>query len=208
MSERFDFSKRKIRGWKRKIKEIETWKNYYIQLDLAALEKNHREYVKTWIHPFYSLRRYSIPFWYKRLIIEALLEIYDSWQQTMETYKTPYYLKVWLFEKDFIRSQIVVSFKEMYHSYDETFEELKNRQTLPETLFVEKAAGFSWEEGIRADVWYESELLEDVASGLYSEAEVESIKQSAYRIEQRKDDRLYLVNGDTVWVGTKKWKKK
>jgi len=50
-------NKKKIRGWKRRIKSIETWKQRHIHLDIAQLEQYHRDYVKLWISPWYRLTK-------------------------------------------------------------------------------------------------------------------------------------------------------
>ncbi|MGL4697921.1 hypothetical protein [Enterococcus larvae] len=197
----FDLRKRKIRGWKRRAKKIERWKNAYMELDKKALAAYDRDYVKVWIAPFFSLQKHTLPFWYKRLVIEALLEIYASWKQTMDTFDEPYYLKVWVFEKDFMSSQVVVSARSYLHFYDQTFEGLKPVGALPDGMMVEAAKGLDWEQGVDVAAWFERELQEDLQSELYSQEEIQAIRESAYRVTEYNEDLIYLIKNDTVWVG-------
>ncbi|MBL1224120.1 hypothetical protein [Enterococcus sp. BWR-S5] len=200
---RFDFKKRKIRGWKRKVRKIEQWKNTYLELDQEALAKYNREYVKVWIAPFFSLQKHTIPLWYKRLVIQALLDIYSSWQQQLVKLDEPYYLKVWIFEKDFMWSQVVVSVRSALHFYDETFEELTPVSSLPNEFAVEAAKLLEWKKGFTAVTWFEGEMQEDIRDGLYTEEEIQAIKDSAYKVQEYKGEAMYLVKDDIVWVGKK-----
>lgn len=77
-------NKKKIRGWKRRIKQIEQWKQRHIALDMERLVRHNRDYVKIWIDPFYRLTRRNPPIWYSRLILGAMIEIHQSWLQQMQ----------------------------------------------------------------------------------------------------------------------------
>lgn len=68
-------NKKKIHGWKRRIKQIEQWKQRHIDLDIERLCRNNRDYVKLWIDPFYRLTRRNPPMWYYRLILESMIEM-------------------------------------------------------------------------------------------------------------------------------------
>lgn len=200
----FDFSKRKIRGWKRRVKKIQQWKNTYLELDMAALEAYDRDYVKVWIAPFFSLQKHTLPMWYKRLVIQALTEIHASWKMQLDTLGEPYYLKLWIFEKGFMWSQVVVSVRRNLHFYDQTFEGLEPVAGLPEGLATEAAEKFVWHKGFSVSVRYESELQEDAQEGFYSEAETQAIRDSAYLVEKKETEILYFMKEDVVWVGEPK----
>lgn len=197
----FDFRKRKIRGWKRRVKKIERWKQAYLALDREALAKYNRDYVKVWIAPFFSLQVYTLPFWYKRLVIQALLEIYASWKQTLDEGDESYYLKIWVFEKDIMRSQVMVSVGELLHFYDQSFEELTPVDGLPTRLAIETAEELNWDQGFTVDAWYEGEMQEEIKDGLYTEEEIQAIKDSAYSVQEYKGEPVYLVKDGIVWVG-------
>lgn len=200
---RFDFRRQKIRGWKRRVRAIEAWKKRVIELDIDALANDSREYVKIWIHPFYSLRRYTLPNWYKRLIINALKDIYATWEMQMETIDEPYYLKMWLFDKEFERSQIVVAFRDCLHFYEGVFDQVQESEYFPKALWTKEIADFTWDKGNTISVWSASDLLEEVKTGFMSEGEKEQVEKSAYRIEKSGTECLFIVKEDTVWIGCK-----
>ncbi|MDT2683328.1 hypothetical protein [Enterococcus gallinarum] len=73
MIDKPDFRRQKIRGWKRRVKEIDQWKTSNMSLDFGLLEEYSRAYVKLGSLSFYSLfRKYDLPPWYKRFIIQEL----------------------------------------------------------------------------------------------------------------------------------------
>ena len=75
--------RKKIRGLRRKVKRIETWKENNINLNVDSLLEYGMEYIKLWISPFYNL--YTInqyecghknpPNWFNRLILKAMFYI-------------------------------------------------------------------------------------------------------------------------------------
>lgn len=202
MDDKPDFSKQKIRGWKRRVRDIERWKAYNMQLDLSLLEKYDRDYVKLGSLSFYSLfRKYNLPTWYKRLIIQALIEVYDSWKQDLEKLDEPYYLKVWIFEEDILYSQVVASYREMLHFYDTTFIEIEKVDSLSGELTTKNTSDLKWHKGFNTIGWSEADLLEDIKDGFYTDEEVQSIKDSAYAITEYSGDTFYIQKAGVVWLG-------
>ncbi|WP_049790037.1 hypothetical protein [Paenibacillus sp. JDR-2] len=112
----------KIRGWKRRIRHIEQWKQRNIVLDMDTLAAFGRDYAKLWIPPFHGLVRRTPPIWYNRLLLDAMIEVYNSWQETLTKTEEPFYLKIWLFDPEFINSQIVAAYRDGLHFYDNAFE--------------------------------------------------------------------------------------
>ncbi|MHC5247029.1 hypothetical protein [Enterococcus sp. LJL90] len=200
MAIRTDFRKRKIRGWKRRLEEIERWKYYCIKLDKNQLEKYSRDYVKLLNLSFYSLREYTIPNWYKRRILKALVEVYDSWRKSLEQLDEPHYLKIWVFKKDFLHSQVVVSYRDMLHYYDKTFAEIEP-STLPSELAIKETDQFSWQQGLNLGQQTENELLEDIQIGFSTEEEAQAIRDGAYAIERQEKDTSYVMLIDQIWIG-------
>lgn len=202
MDDKPNFSKQKIRGWKRRVRDIERWKAYNMQLDLSLLEKYDRDYVKLGGLSFYSLfRKYNLPTWYKRLIIQALIEVYDSWKQDLEELDEPYYLKVWIFEEDILYSQVVASYREMLHFYDTTFVEIEKVDSLPREFTTKNTSDLKWHKGFNTIGWSEADLLEDIKDGFYTDEEVQSIKDSAYAITESSGDTFYIQKAGVVWLG-------
>lgn len=202
MTDKPDFRRQKIRGWKRRVKEIDQWKAYCMKLDVRQLERYSRDYVKLYSLSFYSLlKRYVLPLWYKRLIIQALIDVHDSWKQTLEELGEPYYLKIWIFEKDILHSQVVVSYREMLNFYDNSFGEVEKVEALPEELTFNNAEELQWQKGFDLISFSEEELIEDINDGLYTIEEVQSIKESANWISEISGDRFYVIKNGAVWLG-------
>ncbi len=202
MNDKPYFYKQKIRGWKRRVRDIERWKANNLDLNLSLLEKYDRDYVKLGSLSFYSLfRKYNLPIWYKRLIIQALIDVYNSWKQDLEKLNEPYYLKVWIFEEDILHSQVVASYKAMLNFYDTTFLEIEKVQALPEKFTTKNTNDLSWSRGFDVLHWSEADLLEDITDGFSTVEEAQSIRDSAYSISKTSNDTYYIHKGDAVWLG-------
>ncbi|WP_410981780.1 hypothetical protein [Bacillus cereus] len=211
MREFYHSKKKKIRGWKRHKRKIDKWRRNVIDLDMNDIRENQRDYAKLWIHPFYSLARINPPNWYRRLLLNEMIDVYLSWYKKMEKENENFYLKIWLYEPDFMKSQIVVAYKDCVKFYDDTFDKQTNEKTFPfhkYESFKDKLALFEWEAHIDVDVYWGGELKEDMNLGFKTKDEVDEIINQSYKNEKIKlndgYDILYNVNVGDVWVGTLK----
>lgn len=187
-----------------------------MQLDMEYLAHHQRDYVKLWIDPFYRLVRRNPPVWFSRLLLAALLDIYEAWHQQLKQRNEAFYLKIWLFEPDFISSQVVAAIGEQLHAYDHAFEQntmmqVKADERLAKLPLLQKIKGvelFAWQLHIDAEFYYESELEDDLASGFRTEREVKCIKSKAYDVEKQQwsgqPDSVYKLQAGDVWVGERR----
>lgn len=204
--------KKKIRGWKRHKRKIERWKQNSIQLDMESLANNERDYVKLWIHPFYRLEKRNPPRWYCELLLEAMLDVYDSWKCGMESIKQPFYLKLWLYDPSFIKSQIVVAYKDCFDFYDNVFERNVLIKEFPFEKYPrlkERLKEYQWELHIDSLSYWESEWLEFIEDGEATEKELSDIREKANKIIETKTfegkpDRIYKHYMGDIWVGSLK----
>lgn len=211
MKEFYHSKKKKVRGWKRHKRKIEKWKQTVIDLDMKYIHEEQRNYAKLWIHPFYSLVRRNPPNWFNRIVLNEMIDVYLSWYDQMTKENEIFYLKIWLFEPDFINSQIVVSYKDCINYYNDTFNKSPIERPFPlhkyESL-KDKLDLFEWEVYINDDMYWDSDLKEDIATGFQTQAEVEEIINKSYIAEKVKlshgDDILYKINVGDVWLGTLK----
>ncbi len=191
-------NKKKIRGWKKQIRKINHWKNYNLTLDTTKLHDFQREYVKVIIDPWYRLVRRTPPLWYNRLILKALVEIYLNWYKTLQEWGEPFYLKIWLFDSHFINSQVVAASGDWIFGYNNTFTKSNEDKSFPfekYTISNFSLEDFKWELHVDENYFYESDQL--------SEAEVDKIKQKAYRSGFLQDgDRYFALKIGDVWIGT------
>jgi len=206
MKELYHSRKKKVRGWKRHKRSIEVWKQTVMNLDMDYVRDNERDYVKLWIRPFYSLPKTNPPNWFNRLLFNAMIDVYLNWHEKMTDENEDFYLKIWLYEPNFIRSQIVVSYKDYIDFYKYTFDRNPITKNFPIhkcKSLEDKLSMFDWELCIDADEYWESEMKEYMKL-----AEIEEIINKSYRTKKVSssygDDVLYKVNVGDVWLGTLK----
>ena len=205
-------NKKKIRGWKRHVRKILKWKQRVINLDIRHLSQYQRDYAKLWIHPFYAIPRRNPPIWYNRLLLEAMLEIYQSWRDKLTRLDESFYLRLWIYDPHFINSQVVAAYKDCLHFYDRTFDVGTQDKQFPfhkYTYLKEKLEMFDWQQHIDCDVYTESDLIDNIQRGWMSSDEFDAIKEKAYKVEE-----IHFSNGDIdktfsvqvggVWVGSLK----
>ena len=117
---------RKIRGHRRKWREIEKWTQNNKTLNEDFLNKYHNDYAEIIVHPWCDLsltnsRLPELKGKTKKLILNGLIEIYNEWKKQLEQLNQDYYLKIWLFEPRFSKSQVVCGIKERIDFYNNNF---------------------------------------------------------------------------------------
>lgn len=120
---------RKIRGINRRKRAIEKWGDTYKSFDIALVEQRKRDYVKFWVQPWSRLSLinsiYPEPTHdCEYLLIKNIVEIHQSWKNSLEELQMPYYLQIWLYEKYISRSQVVCAIEDYKDFYNHTFERL------------------------------------------------------------------------------------
>ena len=125
----------KIRGHKRRWKHIDQWIEKNKHLDIDYVKSSQRDYSKIWVHPWsgISLMGSEIPEFRgktKQKILKGLITIYDSWKSALDKLNEPYYLKIWLYEPNFSRSQVVCAIGDFFNFYEITFHNPKDNKSL------------------------------------------------------------------------------
>lgn len=190
-------SKKKIRGWKKRIRQIQKWKQRNFNVDLS---NSNYDYVKIWIHPWSSLAKPSPPLWYRRLILSAMFEIYHNWRNQLIERGEPFYLKIWLFHPRFSHSQVVAGIRERIDWYENVFP-IPENQYEPFTYEEYGSNHYNlhdvtWELRIDDVVHYEK--IDELTP-----QEVEVLQKTAYHITQTSNgDTLYAVWLGSVWLGS------
>lgn len=199
--------KKKIRGMKRKIKNIELWKEQNFKLDINNLKEHHFEYVKLWIDPFYRLyninedkighRNPSIRIC--RKILGEMITIYENWDRDLEFLSKPYYLKLWIGDPDFIESQIVTAIDERIDYYENIFIKNNDNKEFPYEKYNDsRLKNFKWEL-CHNGYWVDEIDLED--------NELDKIREKAlvsdsFTFEGKLIKMHFIKTGD-MWVGSK-----
>jgi hypothetical protein len=196
----YSFSNRKkIRGWKKLADKINHLKIANLKINRELLEKYGRDYVKLTISPWSNLTKRNPPFWYRRLFLDALVEIYENWDEQLKEISPKYYLKIWLFHPRFHQTQIVAAIGEKVTYYENLFlvnEKLKNKPPSEHDSNRFKADMFQWQTCFDTEIVCEKEDELDKRS-------IEYCKSRSVLIEQKDGDTIYFVNKGNLWVGEK-----
>lgn len=129
---------KKIRGHKRRHKQIDNWRLDNLSLDLTGYLLNERDryYAKIRVHPWsgLSLTNSITPQptgKTKQKILNGLLDIYENWKAQLDQLGRPYYLKVWLFEPYFSNSQVVCAIGDSIDLYENIFYKPDTNKIIP-----------------------------------------------------------------------------
>ena len=155
---------KKIRGNKRRLRQIENWKIKSLEIDLNYFLKTNKDYVKFRVFPWnpvaMSIHNYPNPKGkIRKKIIESFLEIYESWNVQLKELGKPYYLKIWLFEPAVYNSQVVCAINEKIEYYEDIFNKPIVKKTIQESNFVKtsnRIEEYNWKlrtEEYGSQVW-------------------------------------------------------
>lgn len=208
---------KKIRGHKRIWNDIEKWKNANLKLDLENLKQNERDYAKIGVHPFSGilLTNSQIPepkTETRKRILNGLLDIYESWKNQLDKLNDPYYLKIWLFEPSFSKSQIVCAIGNSIDFYQNTFNIPENSKEFKNSfggIIKNRIENFNWECRLDEDFLFSNAIgnLEDYET----EKEYLEDKQRFNNKLKKKHFTRILKDGTNyyafeignVWIGEK-----
>ena len=208
---------KKVRGINRRLRNIDQWINHNKHLNLQDLVTYQREYVKFWVSPWDRLSLTNSQFpepegAFKEKFIQGLFEIYDCWKQQLDLLEKPYYLKIWLFEKNLKRSQVVCAIDEKIHFYDNTFATVENldHQKYDFENLDNLAKAFHWEKRLD-DLLIENDFLESPENYVDLEEYLEAknyfenyvLKNYKATIPYDSEKFYYVLDNDVVWLGQK-----
>lgn len=144
---------RKIRGHQRRWKNIDNWVERNKDLDLEYLKSRERDYAKIWVVPWSGISIIESEMAQpkgetKKRMLKGLIEIHDEWKTRLESLGQPYYLKIWLYDPNFSRSQVVCATGSALDFYEITFykpDEQRSLNPLQYGKLSDQMAAFDWE---------------------------------------------------------------
>lgn len=156
----------KVRGHKRRWKQIEEWVEMNKTLDLDAIKTYQRDYVKIRIYPWIgfsrSIRKVPEPTRETKLrFLKGLIDVYDEWKKQLDTLNEPYYLKIWLVEPRFSESQVVCAFGDALNYYDNTFFETEDTAKFNPKRYgrlSQSVSEFTWEQRLDEDHYFDDDI--------------------------------------------------
>jgi len=102
-------NKKKIRGWKRRIRQVNEWGERIKQpyLDYFLSDRGRYTYDRCILSPFYRLDKRHPPLWFYKIIIAKFVAAYRDWEKVFKDLNIPHDLQIWLYDPAFIRSEII-----------------------------------------------------------------------------------------------------
>jgi hypothetical protein len=200
MKNRYSHLNKKIRGWKRRIKQINRWGEDILEPDLEwfALTSSRDIYRRCTISPFYNLEKKHPPLWFYKLIVTKFIAAYDTWKQALDQLGIPYDLQIWLFNPSFIRSEIV-SWKMKEFNQQMKFSWESNLvKPFPHETFSSKAAHLNDFEWILAD----EEIIHFENDFDNADFTLEDLINDGYEKKVQNENEVYYAKriGD-IWIG-------
>ena len=190
-------NRKKVRGWKRRLRELERFRRAHLALDVGALRRDELAYVKLWLDPWSRLAPRDPPVWFRRRVLAAFLDVLHAWHRALEAAGEPYYLRLWLFDPRFHRTQVVAATGGRIAWYETMFAPAAGAPPLPPPHYRDPAydlAALEWEPCLDTDV-----LLADDAADM---RELGRLVLRASRLEQTSDGQaLLLFDRGRVWLG-------
>lgn len=196
-------NRKKVRGWKRRVRQLEQFRLAHRELDVEALRRGGRHYVKIWLDPWRRLVPRNPPYWYRRRIVAAFIDILDAWRERLEAAGEPYYLELWLFHPDFHDTQVVAAVGEQIDYYLMLFNPTVDAPARPPAEYMDAACDlsrFHWRTGRTVEIV----LASTYAGDTQALVELAERGRSADQIQETADgtDTAYIFHTGLVWLGS------
>lgn len=212
---------KKIRGHKRRHKQLEKWRLRNLDIREDLIETYQSDHVDIVVHPWCdsSLTNSAFPEpkrKTKQLILSGLIDIYDSWKIQLDKLGKPYYLKIWIFEPRFSKSQVVCAINKKIKYYKESFIEPEKTKIFNANQYGQldkRMKNFMWEQWQDGD-YYDNNLVgnpEDYATtkDYYDSKEwFESQMKKTHKTEilekpENGVSEYYFFKKGDLWIGEK-----
>ena len=209
---------KKLRGHKRIFKNIQTWQNDSIDLDLENLEQFQRNYEKVWVHPFsdISITGKEIPRpkrKARKLILESLVAVFNSWDRQLKTLNKQYYLAIWLYEPYIENSQVVCAIDGYLDYYDNHFYRPEVPKKMPAENYGKlknELDAFNWVYALDEGHFTDEDINDDVEVYATEKDYYKMKKWYARKLKENPrtftDDfkrTTYFTKRGAIWIGTK-----
>jgi hypothetical protein len=194
-------NRKKVRGWKRRIRDVDRWAAHQCARDLAArVEAGGYAYAKLWIDPWYRLTQRIPPLWLRQRMVEALVRVHDAWTARLAASGEPVVSRLWIANPAFLESQVLAGVGDGAEWLRRSAPTAPQRPFPSEWFARVPAAVREFEWTCEADV----DVI-DVAEDLTSRAEEDRLVARGARRETQdgRGDVLVLRVGD-LWIGTRR----
>lgn len=210
----------KIRGQKRRSKQIKRWTNNNLPLNIPILSKYKKDHIDIIVHPWcdISIINSKIPEpkgKNKAEILSGLLDIYDSLKLELDSMGGDYYLKIWLYEPRFSKSQVVWAVEDKLNFYDNSFFKSDSEKGLKFSNYgpiANRLIGYKWEAYID-EMILEEDHIGNPQDYISQKDYIETAKwfqrtmKKSHRVIDFSDNdeerKFYCFPQGKVWIGSR-----
>lgn len=188
--------KKKIRGFRRYLREHQQRASIAYGLDLQFLEETHRDYIKLGLFPWAVNTK--PPLAIRQLWVKHLVASCSHWYAELAARHESFYLAVWLYEPDFGRSQLVAGIAEKQEGYAHVFAEVAEAAAPPlpaEYLSLPGVADLHWIARAETTTIWPEDLLDTDAWAL---------QKPHWPASTADGQAIIVVQIGWVWVGQPK----
>ena len=195
-------NRKKIRGWKRRIKHIDKWFVSAKECNFELFNNLKEDYTKIRIYPWNLLSERIPPNWYFRLILEKLIVVHELWKNKYDGYNCSYDLQIWLNDPNTIRSHVVCAQVENSGDRRENYyRKSKDQLEFPFNKWKSKAYDLKKFEWILFD---DEDLHFKNIEGL-DDQEIDELLKTGFLAEtidiEKKEETMYSKKVGHVWIG-------
>lgn len=191
-------NRKKVRGWKRRLRQLERFRLIYRVLDIPTLRAHEVEYAKLWLDPWSRLVKRNPPFWYRRRAVAVFIDILRNWKIQLDELQEPYYLRLWLFDSRFPSTQVVAAIGSRVLFYERSFNDRPGMVSVPPEPYHDAGCD------LHALRWRTVQDEEYFLASVDAESEEERayLRKVASREESTPDgDTLYIMERGLIWIG-------
>lgn len=194
--------------------QIDQWEEQQLKLDLEELKYHQRIYTKAELNPYSNYPSLNITHSApsgktRKKILTALLNIYESWNEQLQAFREPYYLKIWLYEPYITKSQVICATGDFIEFYKNSFFKPAADKRMPVEnygILQKRIEKLSWEYAIHEEVVSET----DIGERFEFDSETEYFRnkkqvvrriQNSFRKTSQDGTSYYHTKYGAVWIG-------
>jgi len=198
-----NFQSKKIRGWKRRIRQIDRWGERIKEPNLEWFKREGTThlYQRCYLSPFYMAERRHPPLWFYKLVIRKFIAAYEVWEQQLKQTGTPSDFMLWLYDPAFIQSEIIAWKVEEPGTLKRFVYESELKKPFPYKKFESKEYNLFDFDWILAD----DELVHFEDDFEYADFTLGDLLSDGYVKKIQGDNQIYYSKrvGD-IWIGRRK----
>ncbi|WP_077300011.1 hypothetical protein [Virgibacillus pantothenticus] len=182
---------KKIRGWKRRIKQLEEWKKDSNFLDINFLRVYGVEYRKI----FNFDEQYFIPNWFKREIVLSFIDVFKRWEAQAKDEFEEFYMCLHINETDIFNSEIIIVIADAINVYKSKFKKVENYIPMPDWIIT--FDNKEWSPYYLHSVWLQDEI------NSLSDADKRKLMKQLVRVNKNKVNsrelQEYIIRDSIFW---------